>query len=287
MAFDKRNLPGLSDRSPIVGNREESFLTRKEFHAHSDNDPIHVSIEDRKRWNEIEQKLKDYIDYRFRSIIGLFDFGEIGIDNSLTLAEIILKTNKQRISEVQSEKASRISDIEKQKEDLTKLIIDETKARSSAIKLIEEQLVDANLRIDKEIEDRITADELEQTSRVLKDNELEKYIDKVDKKILQEFNKATEAINMEKVIRENTDNETVTTVNTKIAIQDKNISDMMLKVNQYTIDRNNDFITMQSQIEMINKLIDTEILSIRTILNTEKEARIAQDSNLLWIINNK
>ena len=92
---------------------------------------------------------------------------------------------------------------------------------------------------------------------------------------------------MEKVIRENTDNETVTTVNTKIAIQDKNISDMMLKVNQYTIDRNNDFITMQSQIEMINKLIDTEILSIRTILNTEKEARIAQDSNLLWIINNK
>ena len=287
MAFDKRNLPGLSDRSPIVGNREESFLTRKEFHAHADNDPIHVSIEDRKRWNEIEQKLKDYIDYRFRSIIGLFDFGEIGIDNSLTLAEIILKTNKQRISEIQSEKASRISDIEKQKEDLTKLIIDETKARSSAIKLIEEQLVDANLRIDKEIEDRITADELEQTSRILKDNELEKYIDKVDKKILQEFNKATEAINMEKVIRENTDNETVTTVNTKIAIQDKNISDMMLKVNQYTIDRNNDFITMQSQIEMINKLIDTEILSIRTMLNTEKEARIAQDSNLLWIINNK
>ena len=287
MAFDKRNLPGLSDRSPIVGNREESFLTRKEFHAHADNDPIHVSIEDRKRWNEIEQKLKDYIDYRFRSIIGLFDFGEIGIDNSLTLTEIILKTNKQRISEIQSEKASRISDIEKQKEDLTKLIIDETKARSSAIKLIEEQLVDANLRIDKEIEDRITADELEQTSRILKDNELEKYIDKVDKKILQEFNKATEAINMEKVIRENTDNETVTTVNTKIAIQDKNISDMMLKVNQYTIDRNNDFITMQSQIEMINKLIDTEILSIRTMLNTEKEARIAQDSNLLWIINNK
>ena len=287
MAFDKRNLPGLSDRSPIVGNREESFLTRKEFYAHADNDPIHVSIEDRKRWNEIEQKLKDYIDYRFRSIIGLFDFGEIGIDNSLTLAEIILKTNKQRISEIQSEKASRISDIEKQKEDLTKLIIDETKARSSSIKLIEEQLVDANLRIDKGIEDRITADELEQTSRILKDNELEKYIDKVDKKILQEFNKATEAINMEKVIRENTDNETVTTVNTKIAIQDKNISDMMLKVNQYTIDRNNDFITMQSQIEMINKLIDTEILSIRTMLNTEKEARIAQDSNLLWIINNK
>lgn len=287
MAFDKRNLPGLSDRSPIVGNREESFIFRKEFEAHTNNEPIHVSIEDRKRWNELEQKLKDYVDYRFKSIIGVFDFGEIGIDNSLTLADIILKTNKQRISEIQSEKANRISDVSNLRENLTELILDETKARNSAIKLFEEQLVDINNRIDKEIEDRIIADNNEQSARILKDEDLEKYIDKVDKKILEQFNKATESINIERVTRENKDNETVTTVNGRISVQDKNISDMMSKVDTYTIERNNDFITMQSQIEIINKLIDTQILNLRTMINTEKEARLAQDANLLWIINNK
>ena len=154
MSFNRANLAGRAELNPEFNNSHDDKVGFAEFMAHTDNGGIHVSLEDRKRWDETLQKAKDYVDYRFRSIIGKFDFGEIGIDNSLTLAEIILASNKARLADVQAEKGERLAAIQKEKTDREEAIKAEMLARVSEDRVLKNNIDDVDAKVEKEIADR-------------------------------------------------------------------------------------------------------------------------------------
>jgi len=171
MAFDRNNLPGVSGQSTRLNNQDESRANRSELSSHVENDSRHVSIQDRVYWNSLEKILKDYVDYRFRSIIGIFDFGELEIDNKLSLADIVLKTNKDRISDINSLRAEFISALETNVNNLISSDEDERTARISGLEEMRERIQDLLGKIEQEIEDRKTDVINEGTARATADTE--------------------------------------------------------------------------------------------------------------------
>lgn len=171
MAFDRNNLPGVSGQSTRLNNQDEAKANRSELDSHVENDTRHVSIQDRVYWNSLEKTLKEYVDYRFKSIIGIFDFGELEIDNSLSLVDIILKTNKDRISDINSLRAEFISALESNVNNLISSDEDERTARISGLEEMRERIQDLLGKIEKEIEDRKTDVINEGTARATADTE--------------------------------------------------------------------------------------------------------------------
>ena len=90
LSFNRENLIGIAEKSTSANNFDESRVSRLEFENHRDYDPRHVSFKDRHNWNKSLTESKDYTDKKFDSIIGKFKFNLIGIDNRLTLSDIIL-----------------------------------------------------------------------------------------------------------------------------------------------------------------------------------------------------
>lgn len=171
MSFDRNNLPGVSGQSTRLNNQDESKANRRELENHYKNDSRHVSAKDRKYWNSIEDNLKKYVDYRFKSIIGIFDFEELELDNDLTLCEIILKSNKNRIQDVNSLRADFISQLETQVSNLIEKNDEERTARISGLEEVRERIKDLLAKIDKEIEDRKADVINEATERAKADTE--------------------------------------------------------------------------------------------------------------------
>ena len=171
MAFNRDNLPGVSGQSIRLNNQDESKANRRELENHYKNDSRHVSAKDRRYWNSIEDNLKKYVDYRLKSIIGIFDFEELELDNSLTLCEIILKSNKNRIQDVNSLRADFISQLETQVTNLLEKNSEERTARISGLEEVRERIKDLLAKIDKEIEDRKADVINEATERAKADTE--------------------------------------------------------------------------------------------------------------------
>jgi hypothetical protein len=171
MAFNRDNLPGVSGQSIRLNNQDESKANRRELENHYKNNSRHVSAKDRKYWNSIEDNLKKYVDYRLKSIIGIFDFEELELDNSLTLCEIILKSNKNRIQDVNSLRADFISQLETQVTNLLEKNSEERTARISGLEEVRERIKDLLAKIDKEIEDRKADVINEATERAKADTE--------------------------------------------------------------------------------------------------------------------
>ena len=68
MSFNKENLVGIAQKSISANNYEESKASNVALDTHTQNQGIHVSFEDRKRWDEQSKVSKDYVDYRFKTI---------------------------------------------------------------------------------------------------------------------------------------------------------------------------------------------------------------------------
>lgn len=171
MAFDRNNLPGISGQSNRLNNQDEAKANRIELESHYKNDSRHVSAKDRKYWNSLEKILKDYVDYRFKSIIGIFDFEELELSNDLTLCDIILKTNKNRIQDINSLRADFISQLETQVKNLIEEDSKERTARISGLEEVRDRIKDLLSMIEKEIEDRKTDVINEATERAKADTE--------------------------------------------------------------------------------------------------------------------
>ena len=286
MAFDRRNLVSIAERSPMVNNADEGKITKAEFEAHTKTDPIHVSIQDRKRWDEIERRCIDYINYLFISIIGKFDFGEIGISNNKTLADIILQSNKERIQDVQSERAERNSLIAIERETYTRFITNETNARISTIELLNQQMKDLDNKIEKEITDRIEAISLEANERTSADTQLQANIDAVDLKILEEANRADGIVEAEALARLQQDTILQENINTLTANHEKLISDMNYKVETFIATQGINIESMQNSINDFNEDLRQEIQDRIEAVNNEASARIQADSALSARIDN-
>ena len=183
MPFNRSNLASTSEFSPSTNNKSENHPTRAELLAHTENDGIHVSIQDRIYWNTIEKKLKEYIDYQFKNTIGKFNFESIGLDNSLTIVDILLYLARQNKLDLQSEKSERVASIEKESKKRDIDIDSEAKARSSAITLLTEKIDRLNLITKQEIEARSTDMANEIKARSNSDEEINASIKKLASRV--------------------------------------------------------------------------------------------------------
>ena len=183
MPFNRSNLAGTSEFSPGTNNRSENHPTRAELLAHTENDGTHVSIEDRIKWNSIEKKLKEYVDYQFKNTIGKFNFESIGLSNSLTIVDILLYLARQNELGLQTEKSERVSAIEKESKKRDIDIDSEAKARSSAITLLTEKIDRLNLITKQEIADRKSSLSKETKNRTNADEEINASIKKLASRV--------------------------------------------------------------------------------------------------------
>ena len=183
MPFNRSNLAGTSEFSPSTNNRSENHPTRAELLAHTENDGTHVSIEDRIKWNSIEKKLKEYVDYQFKNTIGKFNFESIGLSNSLTIVDILLYLARQNELGLQTEKSERVSAIEKESKKRDIDIDSEAKARSSAITLLTEKIDRLNLITKQEIADRKSSLSKETKNRTNADEEINASIKKLASRV--------------------------------------------------------------------------------------------------------
>lgn len=183
MPFNRSNLAGTSEFSPGTNNRSENHPTRAELLAHTENDGTHVSIEDRMKWNSIEKKLKEYVDYQFKNTIGKFNFESIGLSNSLTIVDILLYIARQNELSLQTEKSERVSAIEKESKKRDIDIDSEAKARSSAITLLTEKIDRLNLITKQEIADRKSSLSKETKNRTNADEEINASIKKLASRV--------------------------------------------------------------------------------------------------------
>ena len=280
MAFDRNNLVGVAGQSKTLNNQDESKADILSLEAHVENAKKHVSIEDRKRWDETYQKLKDYVDYRFKSIIGVFDFEEIGLSNKLTLAEIVLTSNKDRIADVTSLKGELESKLLEEKTTREKEISDEVNTRISDVRLLNEKIDDVNARIDQEIQDRISAVAKEERERTLKDNQIDNNLEDTNRSILSYYNKAVELVEKEALTRDNADQELQSNFNIAIGKYDYSITDLQNIVNTYTTMRNNDFKLLQDSISSVQYSISREIVDRKSAVSEEATFRINQYNTL-------
>ena len=280
MAFDRNNLAGIAEHSPHHNNSSENKVTRVELDAHTSNKGIHVSIQDRHYWNSIEQRLRDYVDYRLKTIIGKFDFGEIGIDNSLTLSQIILLSNKERIADIQAERGERNALIEAEREERNRSIESEVRARTSAVALIDEQLLDINNRITKETRDRIQADEAEATTRSEQDAILSNRIDDTNSDLDKYYRELIAKIELEAVTRANEDLEVESRLNNSIGNQNQQIADINNTVQSFITLHNNDSIIMKQTTDRLETAINQEVQDRIAAVNQEATTRLAADNDI-------
>lgn len=206
MPFNRENLVGIAQKSTSANNYDESKVSRTEFQTHIDYDAIHVSHEDRYNWNKSLQESKDYTDYRFKDIIGKFNFHLIDIDNRRTLSDIILLIytkllDKTNITEAECKIL--VNDTLKQIEELiSNKVTSQLNLMNEKLKQIDE----VNNKLDLEIENRTNAINNEVTERNNaidnKFNSVSESLDSIrssistlDGKIAEESSNRTKAIN--------------------------------------------------------------------------------------------
>ena len=281
MSFNRANLAGRAELNPEFNNSHDDKVGFAEFMAHTDNGGIHVSLEDRKRWDETLQKAKDYVDYRFRSIIGKFDFGEIGIDNSLTLAEIILASNKARLADVQAEKGERLAAIQKEKTDREEAIKAEMLARVSEDRVLKNNIDDVDAKVEKEIADRTEQVGNEIRIRQTTDEDI------IAKNAKQDEDLKAEGIRLEGLINEER-NDRIKDFETTYQRVVETLDDYQTQINDFRTDANvfkaevQGIITAnQNNMDIVRQALNQEIEDRIRAINEEATTRQNQITNIL------
>lgn len=281
MSFNRANLAGRAELNPEFNNSHDDKVGFAEFMAHTDNGGIHVSLEDRKRWDETLQKAKDYVDYRFRSIIGKFDFGEIGIDNSLTLAEIILASNKARLADVQAEKGERLAAIQKEKTDREEAIKAEMLARVSEDRVLKNNIDDVDAKVEKEIADRTEQVGNEIRIRQTTDEDI------IAKNAKQDEDLKAEGIRLEGLINEER-NDRIKDFETTYQRVVETLDDYQTQINDFRTDASvfkaevQGIITAnQNNMDIVRQALNQEIEDRIRAINEEATTRQNQITNIL------
>ena len=165
MSFNKENLVGVAQKSTSANNYEESRASNLSLETHTQNDGIHVSFEDRKRWDEQSKYFKDYVDYRFKSIIGKFKFEVFNISNKRTLVDIILCLYNNILSKFNNESAEYKHTVTTFIDRIERLVEQDMMSRQLEIKAVLELIDELNESLSKESKERIDNDNLEIKAR--------------------------------------------------------------------------------------------------------------------------
>lgn len=176
MSFNKENLVGVAQKSTSANNYEESRASNASLDIHTQNKGIHITFEDRKRWDEQPQYLKDYIDYRFKSIIGKFKFDVIGISNKRTLVDIILYLYNNILSKFNKESVEYKYIINTFIDKIERVVEQDMMSRQLEIRATLELIDELNEALSKEAKERKDNDDLEIKIRQSAINEVLNYI---------------------------------------------------------------------------------------------------------------
>ena len=281
MSFNRANLAGRAELNPEFNNSHDDKVGFAEFMAHTDNGGIHVSLEDRKRWNEMLQKAKDYVDYRFRSIIGKFDFGEIGIDNKLTLAEIILASNKARLADVQAEKGERLAAIQKEKTEREEAIKAEMLARASEDRVLKNNIDDVDAKLEKEITERKAEMEEESRTRKNTDDDIIAKNNKQDEDLKAEGLRLEALINEERTDRIEDFETTYQRVVETLDDYQTQINDFRTDANAFKAEVQGIITANQNNMDIVRQALNQEIEDRIRAINEEATTRQNQITNIL------
>lgn len=165
MSFSKENLVGIAQKSISANNYEESKASNIDLETHTNNTGIHVSFKDRKRWNEQSKYLKDYVDYRFKSIIGKFKFDSLDISNKLTLVDIIISLYNKIISKFNSESEECMYIITTYTAHMERMLKQDMMSRQAEIRTILALIDDLEKALENESKERKENDDLEISTR--------------------------------------------------------------------------------------------------------------------------
>ena len=252
MAFDKNNLVNRSGQSPILNNENDAHLTKIEFINHIENNPCHVSIEDRRYWNSLERLLKQYVDYRFKTIVGMFDFGEINIDNKLTLSEIILIGLKTAYSRIESEKADRLKAVAEEADIRARSVKDETDSRISENQIFQQQLEDLKADLAKEVVDRKEYVDKERRDRNDSEDNIVNNINQMKTQLSGEIYVVQNDLLTEINNRVNGDQTLRDLITEKVGAFDTRIGSVQNQITQINVDRSNEMTVIRSELKGFN-----------------------------------
>ena len=252
MAFDKNNLVNRSGQSPILNNENDAHLTKIEFINHIENNPCHVSIEDRRYWNSLERLLKQYVDYRFKTIVGMFDFGEINIDNKLTLSEIILIGLKTAYSRIESEKADRLKAVAEEADIRARSVKDETDSRISENQIFQQQLEDLKADLAKEVMDRKEYVDKERRDRNDSEDNIVNNINQMKTQLSGEIYVVQNDLLTEINNRVNGDQTLRDLITEKVGAFDTRIGSVQNQITQINVDRSNEMTVIRSELKGFN-----------------------------------
>jgi hypothetical protein len=252
MAFDKNNLVNRSGQSPILNNENDAHLTKIEFINHIENNPCHVSIEDRRYWNSLERLLKQYVDYRFKTIVGMFDFGEINIDNKLTLSEIILIGLKTAYSRIESEKADRLKSVAEEADIRARSVKDETDSRISENQIFQQQLEDLKADLAKEVMDRKEYVDKERRDRNDSEDNIVNNINQMKTQLSGEIYVVQNDLLTEINNRVNGDQTLRDLITEKVGAFDTRIGSVQNQITQINVDRSNEMTVIRSELKGFN-----------------------------------
>ena len=252
MAFDKNNLVNRSGQSPILNNENDAHLTKIEFINHIENNPCHVSIEDRRYWNSLERLLKQYVDYRFKTIVGMFDFGEINIDNKLTLSEIILIGLKTAYSRIESEKADRLKAVAEEADIRARSVKDETDSRISENQIFQQQLEDLKADLAKEVMDRKEYVDKERRDRNDSEDNIVNNINQMKTQLSGEIYVVQNDLLTEINNRVNGDQTLRDLITEKVGAFDTRIGSVQNQITQINVDRSNEMTMIRSELKGFN-----------------------------------
>jgi hypothetical protein len=252
MAFDRRNLAGRSGFAPDFNNENDAQVSKIEFLAHTDNNPCHVSMEDRRYWNSIEKLLKQYVDYRFKTIVGMFDFGEINIDNKLTLSEIILLGLKTAYSRIESERADRLKSVAEEAAIRERMCTDETNSRVSENQIFQQQLADLKADLEKEVVDRKEYVDKERRDRNESEDLINNNINQLRTQLAGQIYVVQNDLMTEVNTRSNADQTLRDLITEKVGSFDSSISSVQNQINQLNIDRSNEMTVIRSDIKGVS-----------------------------------
>lgn len=165
MSFNKENLVGIAQKSISANNYEESKASNIALDTHIENQGVHVSFEDRKRWNEQSRYLKDYVDYRFKTIIGKFKFEALNVSNKFTLVDVILHLYNKILTKFNKESAERTSIMQSFIDKIERMVRQDILSRQAEIQAVLELIDELNAALAQEIKDRKENDDLEIKAR--------------------------------------------------------------------------------------------------------------------------
>jgi hypothetical protein len=182
----------------------------------------------------------------------MFDFGEINIDNKLTLSEIILIGLKTAYSRIESEKADRLKSVAEEADIRARSVKDETDSRISENQIFQQQLEDLKADLAKEVVDRKEYVDKERRDRNDSEDNIVNNINQMKTQLSGEIYVVQNDLLTEINNRVNGDQTLRDLITEKVGAFDTRIGSVQNQITQINVDRSNEMTVIRSELKGFN-----------------------------------